>query len=264
MVFSYLNKQLVTSKLFRDIGDGRMNFLFKIFMLLAIIGLPSYTWAFQCGSHTSFGVPSSADQLLCRQGYALGYSYKHRGPEWVQYAVSKESVEASCSSDPNFRNDRDIPEEYQSTNHDYTNSGYDRGHMAPRATIDFNCASETESVLYSNASPQDPGLNQVGWKQLEADVRGWTEQRQNLFVVTGAIFHGNKRIRDRVSVPSHYYKIIYDLVRKESISFLFPNEPLATYDLDKGIVTISEISKLSGQSLSTMFNIQKEYRELNF
>ncbi len=241
-----------------------MNYLFKISMLIVTLGFTSYSWAFQCGSHTSFGVPSSADQLLCRQGYALGYSYEHRGPAWVQYLVSKESVEASCSSQPNFRNDPDIPEEYQSTSHDYTNSGYDRGHMAPRATVDFNCASETESVLYSNASPQDPGLNQVGWKKLEENVRSWAEQRQNLFIITGAIFHGNKRIRDRVSVPSHYYKIIYDPARKESISFLFPNEPLATYDLDRGIVTLSEISDLSSQSLSLMFDVRKEYRELNF
>lgn len=236
----------------------------KSFLYIVLLWGTSYVLAFECGSHTQFGIPSPSDQLLCRQAYALGYSYEHRGPVWVEYEISEESVTESCSSQPNFRNDKSIPTEYQSTSYDYTNSGYDRGHMAPRATIDFNCASEIESVLYSNSSPQNPGFNQVGWRQLESEVRGWAKLRKKLFVVTGAIFRGGKRIRDRVTVPSHYYKIIYDPKLKESISFLFPNEPLATYDIDKGITTISEISNISGHNLNVMFNSGKEFNDLSF
>jgi len=235
----------------------------KLFLFIGLLGCSPYTLAFECGEHTQFGVPSLSDQLLCRQGYALGYSYKHRGPIWVEYEISEESVEGSCASQPGFRNDKDIPAEYQSTSHDYTNSGYDRGHMAPRATIDFNCVSETESVLYSNASPQDPGLNQVGWKALESHIRDWTKIRSKLFIITGAVFNGKKKIRDRVSVPSHYYKVIYDLDTQESISFLFSNEPLAAYDLDKGVSTISQISALSGQNISDMLVIKKEHSSLD-
>ena len=136
--------------------------------------------------------------------------------------------------------------------------------MAPRATVDFNCASEIESVLYSNASPQDPGLNQVGWQQLEFFVREWVNEKNRLIIITGAVFHSKKRIRDRVTIPSHYYKVIYDPAQKQSISFLYPNEPLARYNVHTGITTISHIDALSKQEIGNMFEVNTEHDGMNF
>lgn len=153
------------------------------------------------------------------------------------YSLTKGSVAKSCSSEQDFRVD-EIPKQYRSTNYDYTSSAYDRGHMAPRASIDFNCDSEVESVLYSNASPQVPGLNRYGWKTLEEYVRKQIKSRGELFVIAGAIFHSDLKIHDRVTVPSHFYKVIYDPARKESIAYLFPNNSVANYDVHKKVVPI--------------------------
>lgn len=221
----------------------------KIVSLLLVLYLfPFVVFAWECGTHVEYGVPGSADQFLCREAYAVGYSYTHKQPLWTAYHISKDSVAKRFKRSNDFKEDQEIPKQYRSLLTDYKGSGYDRGHMAPAATIDVSEEAMQESFLLSNMSPQLPGLNRQGWRYLEEYVRDWTKSRGDLYVFTGPIFSStDKHIGNGVTIPSAYYKIIYDAnLPGDAIAFIVPHFPANKEDLRNLIVSVDLVEEKTG------------------
>ena len=207
----------------------------------------STTVEWSCNGHVAFGLPGREDQLLCREGYAVGYDYERKVPSWVAYLITKESVEKKYKRSNKFKVDKDLPENSRATLADYKGSGYDRGHMAPAATVDFSEESMQESFLLSNMTPQLPGFNRQGWKHLETYVRDWAEVRGALYVVTGALFESEVvTIGDHVNIPSSFYKVIFAPDQSDAIAFIVPHRKIAKADLPGFIVTIDQVEQRTG------------------
>ncbi len=198
-----------------------------------------------CGEHLVKGVPSNnSDQVLCRTGYAVGYNYQTKNADWVAYHVTKESVNAQFKRSNNFKVDAELPDYAQSTLSDYSKSGYDRGHLAPSAAMDFSQESMQESFLLSNMSPQLPGFNRVGWRLLEEHVRDLANEYQELYVVTGPIYEGNEAsIGDGVVIPSAFYKVILDPYYNDAIAFIVPHQDVSGSELVNFVTTIDEVEE---------------------
>lgn len=194
------------------------------------------------------GVPSGDGQVVDRIGYALGYSEEHEQPAWVQYRFMKEENQSKIASrSEDFREDTDI-RTGSAQLEDYRRSGYDRGHLAPAADMRFSHQAMSESFLLSNMSPQVHEFNGGIWSDLEKFVRYTVNVEKSIYVVTGPIFKpGDKKIgRSGVTVPSAYYKIIYDETPpRKMIAFIMPNEgtdaPLCAF-----VVSVDEVEKQTG------------------
>ena len=202
-----------------------------------------------CHGHVALGIPGLEDKLLCREGYALGYNFQKKAPTWVAYRLTSESVNRKFKRSSSFREDEELPVEYRTLLSDYKDSGYDRGHMAPSATVDSSHNAMEESFLLSNMTPQLSGFNRKGWRILEEKVRDWTNNRGELYVVTGALFEGEgkpKVIGNGVYVPSHFYKVVYDWASQEAIAFIVPHKAFSKSELSNFIVSIDEVEKRSG------------------
>lgn len=101
---------------------------------------------------------------------------------------------------------------------EYGNTGstqYSRGHQLPSADRTASTDDNKTTFFATNMTPQLQSLNGGAWEKLEALVRETWMCADTLYVVTGAIFdkgHGhaydNKSNGKRVSVPSHYYKVL--------------------------------------------------------
>ena len=80
----------------------------------------------------------------------------------------------------------------------------------------------------SNMSPQKPAFNRGIWKDLEALVRNFAIIERRIVVVTGPILPKEKTVTigaNKVTVPTHYYKVIFDLTSPQKmIAFILPNE----------------------------------------
>lgn len=215
-----------------------------------------------CHGHLKFGIPAESDQLLCREGYAVGYSYTHKIPLWVTYHITRESVHGNNFPRlDDFQEDSDIPSAHQSTRHDYRRSGYDRGHMAPSAAIDFSRQANDETFLYSNMAPQIAAFNRNmlgyrgAWGAIEDRVRAWVRSRPELYVTAGAIVDtpvtaigpGN------ISVPNQFFKVVFDPRTMESIAFLMPQDENTANALGSYIRSIDEIETVSGVDLFSTF-----------
>ena len=225
--------------------------LFKLILTLCFI-FSCLCWAGEQEAqydNLSFGVPGKADTIIERPGYALGYIEYHEQPAWVIYIMTKAEATTKVAKRTNkFRSDPKIPTG-SATAADYRRSGYDRGHLAPAADMAFSGQTMADSFFMSNMSPQKPAFNRGIWKDLEALVRYFAITEREIVVVTGPILPKKKTVTigtNQVTVPTHYYKVIFDLTPpRKMIGFILPNEgsdePLATF-----AVTVDAVEKATG------------------
>jgi endonuclease G, mitochondrial len=234
-----------------------MNKIKRALLTLFLFSSPAFSGPFAgCEEHLKFGVPieskdDSHEEIgLCRLGYALSFDTVHKVPDWVMYHLTAEKASGSLSRKDNFQPDNDLPKGARSELSDYRSSGYDRGHMAPAADMKWSPQAMDESFLLSNMAPQiGIGFNRGIWANLEEKVREWAVGRGEIYVITGPIYDP-KPIRtigaDKVSVPTHFYKIAFDPVRVEAAAFLLPNMKLENKDLPKFITSIDEVERKTG------------------
>jgi endonuclease G len=126
---------------------------------------------------------------------------------------------------------------------DYTNSGYDRGHLAPAADMP-SIRAQSESFSLANMTPQNPNNNRGIWSDIESATRGLVTKRGDLYIVSGPMFLGNKvqRMNGRVLVPTHYYKAIYDPKRQEAGAYVLENKENAV----PNVISIAALATMSG------------------
>lgn len=203
-----------------------------------------------CQDFMRYVETNQASRYLCRDGYVVNYNDQTKQPHWVAYRLTARSVSHHTKREEQFEADRSIPKAYRAELSDYQNSGYDRGHLAEFAAMDFSERSGKQSFLLSNISPQRAGLNRHGWAQLEKYVRFWAKAKGELYVYTGVIYR-NKNPRTfigqgKVAVPDYFYKIIYAPKQKESIAFVMPNQKVEKKDVAKYRVAIKDIQMRTG------------------
>ena len=197
----------------------------------------------------SLGYPKQSGTIVNREGYAFCYSEEHEQPLWVMYKLTKAEVSTKITERrDNFRMDPLIPTDSASLV-DYKYSGYDRGHLAPTADMAWSAQAMSESFYLSNMSPQSPQLNRGRWRDLEALIRTWATENEELYVITGPIIRENNMTigPNKVTVPQWYYKIVLDLnyPDNKAIAFIMPNKKCEKNIRDYA-VTIDKIEEITG------------------
>ena len=225
----------------------RWNFLLLIYILFSLFGLsaaepPQY-------DNLALGIPGKCDTLIDRPGYALGYIEYHEQAAFVIYKLTaREALTKEALRTNRFRSDPEIPTG-SATTADYRRSGYDRGHLAPAADMAFSVQTMADSFFMSNMSPQKPAFNRGIWKRLEGQVRQIAIREKAIYVVTGPILPKKKTVTigaNQVTVPTHYYKVIFDLTPPwKMIGFILPNEG-SDRPLEDFAVTVDVVEKATG------------------
>ena len=136
------------------------------------------------------------------------------------------------------------------THQDYSNSGYDRGHMAPAGDMKWSVLAMRESFYTTNICPQNRNNNAGDWKDLEELARSLARTYGKVFISCGPIVtDASITIGARhIVVPQYFFKVF--LRQKQdgswtSIGFIMPNasgnRPLMSY-----IHTVDEVEAASG------------------
>ena len=203
---------------------------------------------FAADGNLACGMPSPADLVLNREGFALGYSTRWRQALWVSYLLRASDLAAPrLSRSPRFFPDPALKNPVRPQ--DYNRTGFDRGHLAPAADMGHSKEAMLHSFYMSNISPQRPAFNRGIWKQLEEQVREWARREKVICVVTGPLFDPPEATpmgKIRLPVPCAFYKVILDLTPPyKAIGFVMPNrgssEPVAVF-----AVTVDEVERRSG------------------
>ena len=181
--------------------------------------------------YTFAGVPVGDRPLkvLKNKGYIVGYDEALMNPAWVAYRLEYDSSGSTVDRPHGFETDSRTRARVD--HHDYTNTGYDRGHMAPNYAIGgaYGAKGQIETFLMSNIVPQMPDLNRGPWKELEQRIANeYLDESRELWVMTGPIYDESKlQLRSGVSVPASFFKIVVDVVDDEKVrvlAFVMPQD----------------------------------------
>ena len=237
-----------------------------LFIIIVFFFISNVTFAGSidgCKEYSKLGIPGQQGELLCRKGYLLAHSSERKTPIWVIEHLTAEKAQGSVERYNKFLPDPDLKEEERAELSDYKNSGYDRGHMAPAADMKRDQQAMVECFYLSNMVPQvGKGMNQGIWKNLEEYIRKWATDRKELYIFTGPIYEGaiNHTIGiNKVAVPTHLYKIVYDPNKTEAIAFIMPNEKLDSRNMPNYIVTIRDVENKTG--LDFLSNLDKRAQD---
>lgn len=199
------------------------------------------------------GFPQGHDtelQTLVYTGYAVGFSPEARVPLWACYRLFIENEPDPSRPDIDFASD---PRATVTVTHrDYTNSGFDRGHMAPSAAIGqcYGAQAQRETFVTTNICPQHPGLNQRGWEALERRITDdYLQEYGEVWVTAGPIFEGPcEELLSDVRLPSHFYMVLIadEDGQPETLSVIMPNSRIDATPLHEFTVTVDEVERRTG------------------
>lgn len=164
--------------------------------------------------------------FLCNDAYAALASGVTRGPLWsAEHLTAPDLAQARVTPrEGTFHDEERLPPDDRATVEDYTNSGYDRGHMTPSGDMPDQQRQE-QSFSLANVVPQAPNLNRRTWAGVESEVRKLAEREGELYVVTGPTFQGQslQSLKGRVLVPSSVWKAVYDPVARGAGAYICTN-----------------------------------------
>lgn len=193
------------------------------------------------------------NQIIKYKYYTVSYSAKYKNPEWVAYELTaKQRANSDVPRSGSFKSDPNA--QGSATNSDFTNSGYDRGHLVPAEDMSFSEEAMGESFYTTNVSPQDPSFNRGIWKSLEDKVRDWATEYNRVYVIAGPILPGRMTsttekigANSDVVVPKQFFKIVldYDKPDQKAIAFIFDNAA-ATKPLKQMACSIDKVEQVTG------------------
>lgn len=170
---------------------------------------------------------------LCSDGFAVLYSKVSKTP-----LVVVERLNAGIIADAKgeertdeFFPDPRLKQGERAELSDFRGSGMDRGHQFAAGNA-ANQRIMMQSFALSNMIPQDPTHNRKVWSKIENDTRKYVSRAKgDVFVYTGPIYATNnvKTIgRNKVWVPTHVFKLVYDASNGKSWAFVLENNASAT------------------------------------
>ncbi len=184
------------------------------FILLALLLTRCGFSSSPSSPHLLLGNPSDAGEdpnnyLMIKPQYALSYNQERGTPNWVSWQLNSKWL-GDAERQDDFRSDPSLPEGWEKvTTSDYTNSGYDRGHMAPSADRTANVEDNSATFLMTNIVPQTAKNNRGVWKDLEEYCRDLVEEGKELYITAG-VYGQQKKFGDdpKITAPSSVWKVI--------------------------------------------------------
>lgn len=187
-------------------------------------------------------------QIIEHTGYKVSYNQVWCIPNWVAYELTKTEVEGQFPRKGGFCPDPLVKGLTAETS-DYSNSGYDRGHMAPAADMKWSEKTMYESFYLSNICPQNRNLNGGIWLTLEERARYWAKKDFNIYIVCGPIMDAiyDTIGKNGVAIPKAFFKVICKKYKGQytAIGFIFPNEN-CTGDIFDYSCTVDKVEEITG------------------
>lgn len=187
-------------------------------------------------------------QIKDYEGFRVSFNKSNHTPNWVSWELLGTETDGSTSRYNKFWQDEEITG--CPVTQDYSNSGYDRGHLCPAADQKWSESAMIDCFSLVNIAPQENALNTGAWKTLENKERIWAKRDSAIIIVAGPIYDKNdtKRIGETgVRVPGAFFKVMIApyLPEPRGIAFVYPNMS-SPGNMENYVMKIRDVEKLTG------------------
>ncbi|MGY4828758.1 eCIS core domain-containing protein [Sphaerotilaceae bacterium SBD11-9] len=139
------------------------------------------------------------------QGLRVDYDPVAGRPRSVSYRVDADTSSRAVQTDRTFRRDP-TTQGAQSVDDDYTNTGYDRGHLAQREAFKGNVDVELAADQMTNVVPMHPDLNRGAgspWRAAESRTITYASKYGQVRVLVEPKYDANpQRLPNKAPIPT--------------------------------------------------------------
>src|SRR5205809_1760104 len=169
-------------------------------------------------TNDEFGDPTPAttsdpnDLLIVRPQYTLSYNESRGTPNWVSYELDARQMVTGQDRCNCFTADPLLPADKQILTSDYTNGGFDRGHMTRSADRTAGNVDNAITFCLTNVVPQIGDLNQGVWARFENKLADSARAGRAVYIITGPLYsraHGLTFLKNegKVAIPDSTWKV---------------------------------------------------------
>lgn len=267
-VFSYRATVSVTA------ATGAKTIPFSITDAQSRSGAGNISLTVTSSEHMLMGNPSKAvtdaamktNYLMLKPQYALSYNDSRGTPNWTSWHLDSTWLGSITRPPVDFRIDPDLPPDFHKVRHsDYTNTGFDRGHMCPSADRTSTDADNLATFVTTNIVPQAPDNNQGPWVKFENYLRTLLPDSE-IYIVSGGAGTGgtgsegsaNTIAGDLVTVPAVTWKVALILpvgdndlsrvdINTRVIAIIIPNvQGIRSHEWQDYLTTVDQVEEISG------------------
>ncbi len=169
----------------------------------------------------------NCNQIIDKEFFEICYDYRLKVAKAVSYTLEGDLVnELNIKERPKFYEEEIIDEQYRAKFNDYTNSGYDRGHLAPDASFDWSEESLKATYSLANIIPQIPEVNQKTWVKVEKYARDKAVELGEINVLNLIKYNSNPKFigEGKIAVSIGFYKILYNRGLNYNECFYYLND----------------------------------------
>lgn len=214
-------------------------------------------------------------KLLTYSHFTIGYDESAKNPAWVAYRLSGSITNHGSEKRPStFATDFGTAAHV--SHHDYSNSGFDRGHMVPAYALFSRFGDEglKQTFVMSNVIPQYHGLNAGEWEQLETMIagrdghgEGWASTYGAVWVINGPIYDkrpASDQLHNGTWIPASCFSVVLRQTEGhwDALAVIMPNEKTVAGPVGRYLTMVSTINReTSLDLLAGMDEVEKEQVE---
>ncbi len=197
-------------------------------------------------------------KLIKYSSYEVMFDTIECAPVYSAYIITKSEISHHSikRAKERFKNDKSVSCVKVKN---YTNSGYDKGHLTPAADMEYSQQSMDDCFYITNICPQLHDFNAGIWEHLEMKVRDWAEKYDSLLIISAPVLETCIK-KGNLTVPTQFYKIIYSIQQNTATAFLMDANLIegSIFNYQTTVSKIDSITKLN------YFKVNGSSNRLNF